>query len=893
MATLTVGHNQQYATIAAAVAAARNGDTVSVLAGTYVNDVATIRTNISLVASGGQVVLLGTNALPSGGALLTVAATATVDGFVFANAHAADGTAAGLLQTAGALTVRNSLFTGNQNGLLSTAGSTATVSVQGSEFANNGNGTAFSANISVGAIQSLGVASSYIHDAAGGDEVKSLAHGTTVTNSRIEDNAAAAATVLDLPNGGTVSVQNSVLQKGARSTAAAVIRFGGGTAYANSSLSVGGNTLVTDKAGALLVQNSTTATAAVNANQLFGFTGSAVNSGLAVLSANTVASTRPAVPTAAIITYNTGSPLQYGRTGAVVADGTVLTVGTGGAYATLGAALAAAHDGDTINVAAGTYAIAPVTVAHQVTIEGVNGLASFTAAPSAPPAAALITTTTNVTLRNVEISGVAAAGGHEAAVSATGGALTVVNSTVHDNGNGIVATGTGTTLGLYDTEVARNGTPDGFGANVSAAAINTLTLSNDYVHDAVAGPEVSSAAAYTVIDATRISQAAGDGAADLVLPAGGQVTVTNSAIEKGAAAQATPLVQVGGGVVASGSTVAITGTTLVSDLVSAPTVFVSAAAAATTLTGDTFVGGTTGSTEAVGATVSGATVRTATSVDTISPWTRGVSAAGTATPPSVPLTVPVSTATAAQRGVLMLDVSGTAYHGNAEFQVFVDGVAVGGTLSASAAHAAGQSQSFTIGGTFAPGPHAVAVQFVNALSGADGTPGRTLSLDGAQFNGVPVGQAATLTADGTVTLSTGTVAAVATPVTVSLSEDAWHGDAQALITVDGKVQNGVQVVTASHALGGTEPLRFLPTLTPGTHTLGVTFLNDASGPAGDRNLYVDSVDVAGQHYAAASLSTGGTSSFAFTVAPPPVAANANLFVTAGTPGIASLIVPTH
>ena len=886
MATLTVGRNQQYGTIAAAVAAAHNGDTVSVLAGTYVNDVATVRTNIALVASGGQVVLLGTGALASGGALLTVAATATVDGFVFANAHAADGTAAGLLHTAGALTVRNSLFTGGQTGLLSTAGSTATVSVQASEFANN------TANISVGAIQSLAIAGSYVHDAAGGDEVRSAAHATAVTSSRIGDNGAAAGNALNLPNGGTVSVQNSVLEKGAASTAAAIIRFGGGSAYANSSLSVSGNTVVTDKPGALLVQNGTTASAAVTSNQLYGFSGSAV-SGLAVLSGNTVPVARPAVSTAVLIPWSVGTPTQFGRAGAVVVNGTVLTVGQGGTYATLGAALAAAHDGDTIDVAAGTYAVAPITVSHKVIIQGVNGLARFTAAPMAAGSAALFTTTADVTFRNIEVSGTATPGGSEAAIADAGGKLTVVNSTIHDNQAGIVATGAAATVGIYDTELARNGTPDGAGANVKVAGIGTLTLVNDFIHDALAGPEVSSTAAYTVIDGTRVSQAAGNGAADLALPNGGQVTITNSAVEKGSTAQAVPLIQVGGGTVAAGSTVSVSNTTLVSDQVAAPTVFVSGnPAVATTVSGDTFVGGTAGSTQARNGTVSGATVGTGMAINTAVPWTAVVSATGAATLAGPAVTIAASTAAAAEHGVLMLDLSGTAYQGNPQFQVYVDGVATGGTLTATASHAAGKSQRFTVAGTFAPGPHTVQVRLTNALAGAGGA-GRTLSLDGAQFNGAPIGQPVTLTANGTTTLFTDTVAATPAAVTVSLSEDAWHGDAQALITVDGKVQNGIQTVTAPHASGQTEPMRFLVNLAPGAHTLGVTFLNDVSGPAGNRNLYVDSVDVAGQHYAsaAATLLTGGTSNFAFTVAAPTAGANASLFVTAGTPQAASLIVP--
>lgn len=892
MATITVGARQQYATIAAAVAAARSGDLVSVLAGTYSNDFAVIRTDITLAASGGQVVLTATGALAPGGALLTSAANAIVDGFVFLGAHASDGTAAGLLQTAGTLTVRNSLFNGNQTGLLSTAGSTATVSVQRTEFAGNGNSSAFSANIAVAGLQSLSISDSYVHDAAGGDEVRSLAHATTVLNSRINDNAAIAATVLNLPNGGTVSVQDSVLQKGARSTTASVVRFGGGAVYGSSTLSLVRNTLVTDKPGTFLVQNGTTATAMISSNQISGFTAASVNTGPATLSGNTVVASRPAVPTAPLLAYYTGTPTQYGKAGAIVANGTVLKVGAGGPYGTLAAALAAAHDGDTVAVAAGTYALAPITVTHKVIIQGVGGIAGFTAASTG---AALFTTATDVTFRNIEVSGLGAAARPGAAISATGGALTVVNSTIHDNAAGIVATGATTTLGIYDTEVARNGTPNGFGANVAAAAINTLTLSNAYVHDALAGPEVSSAAAYTSIDATRISEAAGNGATDLVLPTGGRVTVTNSVFEKGAASQAVPLVKVGGGTISAGSTIGITGTTLVSDLATAPTVFVSGdPAATTTLSNNTFVGGASGSTQAVNATVSGAMVATGVSVTTDPPFTRTVSSTGASVAPTVPLTTPIAPAATAQRGLLVLDVSETGYHGDAQFQLLVDGASVGGTLTTTASHAAGQSQSFTIGGTFAPGPHTVALTFVNALSGAPGAGARTLSLDGAHLNGAAFGQPVTLAANGTTTLSTETVAGVATPVTVSLSEDAWHGDAQALVTIDGKPQEGVQVVTASHALHGTEPMRFLPMLAPGTHTLGVTYLNDASGPTGDRNLYVDAVDIAGQHIGAATaLLTGGTSNYAFTVPAPPAVQNANLFVRIGIPQAASMIVPAH
>ena len=62
---LTVGAGQQYATIAAAVAAAQDGDVVQVQAGTYVNDFATVTAKITIEGVGGMVNLVATTAPPN------------------------------------------------------------------------------------------------------------------------------------------------------------------------------------------------------------------------------------------------------------------------------------------------------------------------------------------------------------------------------------------------------------------------------------------------------------------------------------------------------------------------------------------------------------------------------------------------------------------------------------------------------------------------------------------------------------------------------------------------------------------------------------------------------------------------------------------------------------
>lgn len=885
MATLTVGQNKQFATIAAAVAAARDGDTVAVQAGTYLNDFATIRTTLNLVAVGGQVTVMATRPLPAGRGILTVAADATVTGFVFTGAAAADGNGAGVLYQGGNLVLKNSLIIGNQNGLLGNADPRGTIVVQASEISSNGKNDGFTHNLSVGAIRSLTIEDSYIHDAQGGAEVRSRARATTVVNSRILDNNAAAGAGIDLPNGGVVSIRNSTIEKGAAATVAAAVRNGGDTVYAGSSLSITGTTIIASRAGAIAVLNTAGTPASVSAGALFGFSGSGM-SGPVATSGNTVAAVRPALAASSIVLPGLALPAESGRAGAVVANGTVLTVGAPGGYGTLEAALAVARDGDTIRVAAGTYDSPALTIRHKVIIEGTGGIARFlpTAAPS--NGMAQFVTVTDVTFRNIEIAGVATPGGVAAAIRDQAGRLTVVNSYIHGNQAGIVAdAGLASSVGIYDSEIANNGTPDGRGGNVDVAEIGTLTLRNGYVHDALAGAEVRSRADNTTVADTRISQAAGNGAANLLLPDGGLVSVTGSVLQKSATAQATALVHVGGGEVHGGTSVTLAGNTFITEQ-AAPTRFVVAEAGTSgvTVSGSVFVGGAAASVQVENGVNNGASVQSGLLVGGGAPW--GVSGA----PAAAALTAAAPAPLPPGRGIMVLRLSGDAYQGSAKFTLSIDGQQVGGTLAAVASHAAGETQTFTIAGEFAEGPHSVAVTFVNDLQGADpqGSPGqdRNLYVDGLTFNGEDMNQTATLNANGTALLSTGPISRL-TPVTVNLSQDAWNGDAQAFIAIDGKVLGGLQMITASHAAGESQAMRFLPSLAPGAHTAAITFLN----AGGSRALYVDSIDVAGAHYGSAAASVtrgapgsinGATSTFAFTVAPPP-AANNDLFLTAGAP----------
>jgi hypothetical protein len=186
---------------------------------------------------------------------------------------------------------------------------------------------------------------------------------------------------------------------------------------------------------------------------------------------------------------------------------------------------------------------------------------------------------------------------------------------------------------------------------------------------------------------------------------------------------------------------------------------------------------------------------------------------------------------------LALEVSEDAWQGDAQFTVTVDGHQVGATQTALASHAAGQDQTFVVDGNFGPGSHAITVNFLNDAYGGSPSTDRNLYVDGATYDGQTVtGAFLSLHSAGPQSFH----ASVPSSLTLAMSEDAWQGDAQFTVTVDGKATGGVNTVTALHSTGATQTFTFDGTWSAGTHTVAVDFLNDAYGgsPSTDRNLYV-------------------------------------------------------
>ena len=102
-------------------------------------------------------------------------------------------------------------------------------------------------------------------------------------------------------------------------------------------------------------------------------------------------------------------------------------------------------------------------------------------------------------------------------------------------------------------------------------------------------------------------------------------------------------------------------------------------------------------------------------------------------------------------------------------------------------------------------------------------------------------------------------------LTFHLSEDAWKGDARYSIAVDGKSLVTNATVTALKCLGQSQAISLKDVLAVGTHSVAVSFLNDAWGGTRttDRNLYLTGIDLNSKAVAgtAASLMSTGTDHF--------------------------------
>jgi Ca2+-binding RTX toxin-like protein len=258
MAVLTVGPGQQFTTLSGAVAAAQDGDVLRVLAGLYENDFATIDKKLTLQGVGGLVHLRATDDIPNDKGILVVNADVTIDHFEFDGARGPSANDAGIRYQGGNLTILNSYFHHNQNGILGNAVPDGSITIRNSEFFYNGNDdpdAGFGTHqIYINNVARLTIDNSYFHDVANiYNHIKSRAAETIITNSRIYDGPETddwASYEVDVPNGGVLRMENNVIQQSVNSQNITMIEFGAeGLTHATNSLFLKNNVLINDMQG--------------------------------------------------------------------------------------------------------------------------------------------------------------------------------------------------------------------------------------------------------------------------------------------------------------------------------------------------------------------------------------------------------------------------------------------------------------------------------------------------------------------------------------------------------------------------------------------------------------------------------------------------------------------
>ncbi|WP_207415353.1 carbohydrate-binding domain-containing protein [Roseomonas haemaphysalidis] len=546
-----------------------------------------------------------------------------------------------------------------------------------------------------------------------------------------------------------------------------------------------------------------------------------------------------------------------------------LTVGKGQQYSTIASAVGASRDGDVIAVNAGTYVDDFVTINTRITIQGVGGMVELVASHAPPNGKGIFVTNTDVTLDHLSFSGAAVPDGNGAGVRYQGGNLTILNSYFHDNENGLLANPSATgTITIKGSEFSHNGRGDGYTHNLYVGEIASLTIDRSYFHDAVVGHEIKSRAHATTITNSRITDG-NDGTASysIDLPNGGRAVLSGNVIGQGAKSGNPAIVHFGGEGSAYGdSSLQMTGNTVVNDLSSVSSRLVVNQTSVAVGVADTKVIGLSAVQIATGpANVSGTEMLSSRpSLDTSSPWSAGGAQAAPANPPATALPAPSGSSTTVGAGPdsLVLKVSEQAWNGDAQFTVKVDGKQVGDVFTARADHAAGVSDTFTLKGNWGAGAHKVEVNFVNDAWNGNLAEDRNLYLDGLTFNGKAVPSSVVpMLGGGAVQLDIAATAASASPagssttvgggpdsLVIKVSEQAWNGDAQFTVKVDGKQVGDIFTAKADHAAGVSDTFTLKGNWGDGAHKVEVNFVNDAwnGNLAEDRNLYLDGLTFNGK-----------------------------------------------
>jgi len=274
--TLEVGPGQPYRLPSAAIRDARDGDTVRIAAGRYA-DCAVVRAdNLVIEGTGAGASAVLTGRVCEAKALLVIAGkNITIRNLTLTGARVPWHNGAGIRAEGRDLVVERVRFIDNENGILSAPVPDSVITIRDSEFTGNGSCEGPCAHgIYIGAIALLHVEHSRFFATRHAHHIKSRARRTEVIGCDIRDGPAGTASYeIEAPDGGSVVVRDTILEKGPRAeNHTAMIMIGSeNLAQPTDEITIENNTARNDgNFSTVFVYNNTAVPAVLKGNKLSG-----------------------------------------------------------------------------------------------------------------------------------------------------------------------------------------------------------------------------------------------------------------------------------------------------------------------------------------------------------------------------------------------------------------------------------------------------------------------------------------------------------------------------------------------------------------------------------------------------------------------------------------------
>lgn len=248
-ATVIVGPQAPSLSLAEGIAAAKDGDTVTLMPGEYkAQPVVITHKQLTIRGLAERPVLLAGGRLAERKAIMVVrGGDITLENLEFRGARADDANGAGIRHETGRLTVRNSLFLDNETGILTGNEGDAELVVEDSEF---GNAPRIVGGLHhllyVGRIGKFSIRGSRFYSGFEGHLIKSRARENRITYNLVYDGDEGQASYeIDLPSGGLAWIIGNVIGQSPSGQNPVMVAYGSeGTAWPKNGLYLSHNSFV-------------------------------------------------------------------------------------------------------------------------------------------------------------------------------------------------------------------------------------------------------------------------------------------------------------------------------------------------------------------------------------------------------------------------------------------------------------------------------------------------------------------------------------------------------------------------------------------------------------------------------------------------------------------------